>query len=34
MKRLPREVRVLLAHDDHMDMHKLAEKADGLLALH
>jgi hypothetical protein len=34
LQRLPREVRVLLAHDDHTDMRKLAEKADGLLALH
>jgi hypothetical protein len=31
---LPREVRVLLAQDDHADMRKLAEKADALLALH
>jgi hypothetical protein len=34
LQRLPREVRVLLAHEDHSDMRKLAEKADGLLALH
>jgi hypothetical protein len=34
LQQLPREVRVLLAHDDHSDMRKLAEKADGLLALH
>jgi hypothetical protein len=27
LQRLPREVRVLLAHDDHSDMRKLAEKA-------
>jgi hypothetical protein len=31
---LLREVKVLLAHDDHTDVRKLAEKADGLLALH
>jgi hypothetical protein len=34
LQRLPREVRVLLAHDDHSNMRKLAEKADDLLALH
>jgi hypothetical protein len=34
LQRLPREVRVLLAQDDHADMRKLAEKADALLALH
>jgi hypothetical protein len=34
LQRLPREVWVLLAHEDHSDMRKLAEKADGLLALH
>jgi hypothetical protein len=34
LQRLPREVRVLLAHDDHTDILKLTEKADGLLALH
>jgi hypothetical protein len=34
LQRLPREVRVLLACKDHLDMRKLAEKADGLLALH
>jgi hypothetical protein len=34
LQRLPREVRVLLAQDDHADMRKLAEKAFALLALH
>jgi hypothetical protein len=34
LQRLLREARFLLAHDDHSDMRKLAEKADGLLALH
>jgi hypothetical protein len=33
MQRLPREVRVLLAQDD-THMHRLAEKADTLMALH
>jgi hypothetical protein len=30
LQRLPREVRVLLAQDDHADMRKLAEKVDVL----
>jgi hypothetical protein len=34
LQRLPLEVRVLLAQDDHADMRKLAEKAHALLALH
>jgi hypothetical protein len=34
LQQLPQEVRVLLAHEDHADVRKLAEKADGLLALH
>jgi hypothetical protein len=34
IQRLPREVRVLLAQDDTLDMRKLAEKADALVALH
>jgi hypothetical protein len=34
LQRLPREVLVLLAHDDHTDMRKLMEMADSLLALH
>jgi hypothetical protein len=31
---LPREVRILLAHEEHLDLKKLAEKADALMALH
>jgi hypothetical protein len=34
LQQLPREIRVLLAHEDQSDMRKLAEKADALLALH
>jgi hypothetical protein len=34
LQRLPREVRVQLARDDCKDMQALAEKADGLMALH
>jgi hypothetical protein len=34
LQRLPKEVRVLLARDDCKDMQALAEKADGLMALH
>jgi hypothetical protein len=34
LQRLPREIRVLLAHEDQSDMRKLAEKADALRALH
>jgi hypothetical protein len=34
LQRLPCEVRILLAQDDHADMRKLAEKTDALLALH
>jgi hypothetical protein len=34
LQRLPREIRVLLAHEEKSDMPKLAEKADPLLALH
>jgi hypothetical protein len=33
LQRLPREVRVLLAHNDHSDMCRLAENDDVLLAL-
>jgi hypothetical protein len=33
-QRLPHELWVLLAHDDHTNMRKLAENSDGLLALH
>jgi hypothetical protein len=34
LQRMPREVRILLARDDCKDMRALAEKADGLMALH
>ena len=34
LQRLPREVRILLAHDDYTDMRALAEKADQLAAMH
>jgi hypothetical protein len=34
LQRLRKEVRVLLARDDCKDMQALAEKADGLMALH
>jgi hypothetical protein len=34
LQRLPKEVRILLAHDDFSDPRKLAEKADGLMAIH
>jgi hypothetical protein len=34
LQRLPKEVRILLAHDNFADMRKLAEKADGLMAIH
>jgi hypothetical protein len=34
LQRLPREVRILLAHEEHLDLKKLAEKADALMALH
>jgi hypothetical protein len=34
LQRLPKEVRILLAHDDFADLRKLAEKADGLMAIH
>jgi hypothetical protein len=34
LQRLPKEVRILLAHDDFSDTRKLAEKADGLMAIH
>jgi hypothetical protein len=34
LHRLPKEVRILLAHDDFADMRKLAEKADGSMAIH
>jgi hypothetical protein len=34
LQRLPKEVRVLLARDDCKDMQALAEKVDGLMALH
>jgi predicted secreted Zn-dependent protease len=34
LQRLPKEVRVLLARDDCKEMQALAEKADGLMALH
>jgi hypothetical protein len=34
LQRLPREVRVLLSQEECRDMQSLAEKADGLMALH
>jgi hypothetical protein len=34
LQRLPREIRVLLALDDHADMRAVAEKADDLVAIH
>jgi hypothetical protein len=34
LQRLPKEVRILLAHDDFTDTRKLAENADGLMAIH
>jgi hypothetical protein len=34
LQRMPREVRILLAHDDLQDMRALVEKADQLMALH
>jgi hypothetical protein len=34
LQRMPKEVRILLATDDCKDMRALAEKADGLMALH
>jgi len=34
LQRLPRELRVLLAHDDHTDLRQLAAKADRLQAFH
>ncbi len=34
LQRLPREIRVLLADDDHADLRTLADKADRLHALH
>ena len=34
LQRLPRELRIMLADDDHKDLRKLAEKADRLWALH
>jgi hypothetical protein len=34
LQRMPREVRIMLAHDDLQDMRALAEKADQLMALH
>jgi hypothetical protein len=34
LQRLPKEVRILLAHDDFADLRKLAEKADSLMAIH
>jgi hypothetical protein len=34
LQRMPREVRILLARDDCIDMRALAEKAEGLMALH
>jgi hypothetical protein len=34
LQRLPKEVRILLAHNDFTDTRKLAEKADGLMAIH
>jgi len=34
LQRLPREIRVLLAHDDHSDLRLLAVKADQLIAFH
>ena len=32
LQRLPREIYMLLAHDDHSNLHQLAVKADQLLA--
>ncbi len=34
LQRMPREIRVLLAHDDHTDLRALAVKADQLLVFH
>jgi hypothetical protein len=34
LQRLPREIRVLLARDDHTDMRAVTEKADDLVAVH
>jgi hypothetical protein len=34
LQRLPREVRLLLSQEECRDMQSLAEKADGLMALH
>jgi len=34
LQRLPREIRVLLAHDDHTELRQLAVKADQLIAFH
>lgn len=34
LQRLPRDIRVLLAQDDHTDLRKLATKADQLTAFH
>lgn len=34
LQRLPREIRVLLAHDDHANLRQLAAKADQLMAYH
>jgi hypothetical protein len=34
LQRLPKEVCILLAHDDFSDTRKLAEKADALMAIH
>ena len=33
-QRLPRELRIMLAEDDHADLRKTAEKADTLWAIH
>ncbi len=34
LQRLPRELRIMLAEDDHADLRKTAEKADNLWAIH
>jgi hypothetical protein len=34
LQRLPKEVRILLAHEDFSNTRKLAEKADSLMAIH
>ena len=34
LQRLPRELRIMLAEDNHTDLRKIAEKADTLWAIH